>query len=116
MALPRRLPRRGPIELVPALEDIGDWLRAHPTEVVTLIVQDDISAEDTEEAFRTAGLDDLLHTPDADPDAPWPTLEEMIDSGRRLVVFAERPTARPPGTATSTGTAWRPVRLPEPSR
>ncbi|MFQ6853129.1 hypothetical protein AAIB46_19815 [Streptomyces sp. 35M1] len=82
--------RAGAIELVPALEDIGDWLRAHPTEIVTLIVQDDISAEDTEEAFRAAGLDDLLHTPDADPDAPWPTLEEMIDSGRRLVVFAEK--------------------------
>ncbi|CAM5250128.1 membrane protein [Streptomyces badius] len=82
--------RAGAIELVPALEDIRDWLRAHPTEIVTLIVQDDISPEDTEEAFHTAGLDDLLHTPDADPDAPWPTLEEMIDSGRRLVVFAEK--------------------------
>ncbi|WP_069740693.1 hypothetical protein [Streptomyces sp. EN27] len=82
--------RAGAIELVPALEDIRDWLRAHPTEIVTLIVQDDISPEDTEEAFHAAGLDDLLHTPDADPDAPWPTLEEMIDSGRRLVVFAEK--------------------------
>ncbi|MFB7226881.1 hypothetical protein ACFCY9_04085 [Streptomyces fimicarius] len=82
--------RAGAIELVPALEDIGDWLRAHPTEIVTLIVQDDISPEDTEKAFRAAGLDDLLHTPAADPDAPWPTLGEMIDSGRRLVVFAEK--------------------------
>ncbi|MGY5069629.1 PI-PLC domain-containing protein [Streptomyces albus] len=82
--------RAGAIELVPALEDIGDWLRAHPTEIVTLIVQDDISPEDTEKAFRAAGLDDLLYTPAADPDAPWPTLGEMIDSGRRLVVFAEK--------------------------
>ncbi|MFD3644372.1 MULTISPECIES: hypothetical protein [Streptomyces] len=82
--------RAGAVELVPALEDIGDWLRSHPTEIVTLIVQDDISPEDTEEAFRTAGLEDLLHTPAADPDAPWPTLGEMIDSGRRLVVFAEK--------------------------
>ncbi|MFH9759125.1 hypothetical protein ACH4MJ_15080 [Streptomyces anulatus] len=82
--------RAGAIELVPALEDIGDWLRAHPTEIVTLIVQDDLSPEDTEEAFHAAGLDGLLHTPSEDPDAPWPTLEEMIDSGRRLVVFAER--------------------------
>lgn len=82
--------RAGAIELVPALEDIGDWLRAHPTEIVTLIVQDDIGPEDTEEAFHAAGLDDLLHTPSEDPDAPWPTLEEMIDSGRRLVVFAEK--------------------------
>ncbi|MFE9696408.1 hypothetical protein [Streptomyces sp. NPDC006270] len=82
--------RAGAIELVPALEDIGDWLRAHPTEIVTLILQDDISPEDTEEAFRAAGLDDLLHVPPADQGAPWPTLEEMIDSGRRLVVFAEK--------------------------
>ncbi|OKJ54077.1 hypothetical protein [Streptomyces sp. CB02115] len=82
--------RAGAIELIPALEDIGDWLRAHPTEIVTLIVQDDISPEDTEEAFHAAGLDDLLHTPSEDSDAPWPTLEEMIDSGRRLVVFAEK--------------------------
>ncbi|MFE9236547.1 hypothetical protein [Streptomyces sp. NPDC007007] len=82
--------RAGAVELVPALEDIGDWLRAHPTEIVTLIVQDDISPEETEQAFGEAGLVDLLHAPDADPDAPWPTLAEMIDSGRRLVVFAEK--------------------------
>ncbi|WNF30828.1 PI-PLC domain-containing protein [Streptomyces sp. C11-1] len=82
--------RAGAVELVPALTDIGDWLRAHPAEIVTLIIQDDISAEDTERAFRAAGLDDLLHTPAENPDEPWPTLAEMIDSGRRLVVFAEK--------------------------
>ncbi|MFH9764994.1 hypothetical protein IFE09_32575 [Streptomyces microflavus] len=82
--------RAGAIELGPALEDIGAWLRANPTEIVTLIVQDDIGAEETEEAFRLAGLDELLHSPSEDPDEPWPTLEEMIDSGRRLVVFAEK--------------------------
>lgn len=48
--------RAGAIELGPALEDIGAWLRANPTEIVTLIVQDDIGAEETEEAFRLAGL------------------------------------------------------------
>ncbi|MEI7033409.1 hypothetical protein [Streptomyces pratensis] len=82
--------RAGAIELVPALEEIGDWLRAHPTEIVTLIIQDDISPEDTEKAFHAAGLDALLHAPPDDPHQPWPTLEEMIDSGRRLVVFAEK--------------------------
>ncbi|MEU0162609.1 PI-PLC domain-containing protein [Streptomyces sp. NPDC006261] len=82
--------RAGAIELRPALEDIGSWLRAHPAEIVTLIVQDDIGAEETAEAFRRAGLGGLLHTPSEDPDEPWPTLEEMIDGGRRLVVFAEK--------------------------
>ncbi|MFF7177093.1 PI-PLC domain-containing protein [Streptomyces sp. NPDC008121] len=82
--------RAGAVELVPALRRIGDWLRAHPTEVVTLVVQDSVGGADTEAAFREAGLEDLLHTPDRDPDRRWPTLGDMIDSGRRLVVFAER--------------------------
>ncbi|MFD7863073.1 hypothetical protein [Streptomyces sp. NPDC059783] len=81
--------RAGAIELVPALKALGTWMREHPDEVVTLIVQDAISGEDTARAFREAGLDELLHTPDPDPDAPWPTLGAMVDSGRRLVVFAE---------------------------
>lgn len=82
--------RAGATGLVPALEDIGAWLRTNPDEVVTLIVQDDIRAGETEEAFHRAGLDELLHTPPEDPGEPWPTLDDMIDSGRRLVVFAEK--------------------------
>jgi hypothetical protein len=82
--------RAGAIPLVPTLREIGDWMRAHPTEVVTLIVQDAISGKDTAEAFRQAGLTDLVHTPDPDPGKAWPTLGDMIDSGRRLVVFAEQ--------------------------
>ncbi|MER7639899.1 hypothetical protein [Streptomyces sp. NPDC126522] len=82
--------RAGAIALVPALREIGDWMRARPTEVVTLIVQDAISGEDTQKAFAQAGLSDLVHTPDPDPAKPWPTLGHLIDSGRRLVVFAEQ--------------------------
>lgn len=82
--------RAGAIELVPTLREIGDWLRDHPDDVLTLIVQDAITGEDTAEAFEQAGLSDLVHTPDPDPAEPWPTLGEMIDSGRRLVVFAEQ--------------------------
>lgn len=82
--------RAGAIELVPTLREIGAWLRDHPTEVLTLIVQDAISAEDTAEAVERAGLADLVYTPDPDPSEPWPTLGDMIDDGRRLVVFAEQ--------------------------
>ncbi|MZD03793.1 hypothetical protein GTW43_01675, partial [Streptomyces sp. SID5785] len=81
--------RAGAVPLVPTLRTLGAWMRAHPDEVVTLIVQDAISGADTATAFARAGLDDLVHTPDPDPDRPWPTLGDMIDSGRRLVVFAE---------------------------
>ncbi|MEB8338496.1 hypothetical protein OKJ99_13405 [Streptomyces endophyticus] len=82
--------RAGAISLVPTLRELGDWMKDHPNDVVTLIVQDAISAEDTRKAFRRAGLDKLVHRPHADPAKPWPTLGEMIDSGRRLVVFAEK--------------------------
>jgi hypothetical protein len=82
--------RSGATALVPALRRIGDWLESHPTEIVTLIVQDGISGEDTVRAFRRAGLEHLLYVPDRDPARPWPTLGEMVRSGRRLVVFAER--------------------------
>lgn len=82
--------RAGAIGLVPTLREVGDWLRAHPTEVVTVIVQDAVDAEATAAAFEEAGLTDLLFAPDPDPARPWPELGEMIDSGKRLVVFAER--------------------------
>ncbi|WP_237532601.1 hypothetical protein [Streptomyces sp. SID8352] len=80
----------GALELTPSLRQIGDWLRDNPTEIVTLILQDGTDAEATQRAFEEAGLSDLIHTPDPDPDRPWPRLKDMIDSGRRLVVFTEK--------------------------
>ncbi|MFR9794863.1 PI-PLC domain-containing protein [Streptomyces sp. MS06] len=80
----------GALALTPTLRQIGDWLRDHPTEIVTLIVQDGVSPAETRTAFEDAGLDDLLYVPDEDPDKPWPKLKDMIDDGRRLVVFAEK--------------------------
>ncbi|WP_237773213.1 MULTISPECIES: hypothetical protein [Streptomyces] len=82
--------RAGAIPLVETLKRIGAWLDGHPGEVVTLVVQDAITGEQTERAFREAGLARLLFTPDADPDRPWPTLGEMVRTDRRLVVFAEQ--------------------------
>ncbi|MFF8573588.1 hypothetical protein ACF07W_24535 [Streptomyces sp. NPDC015140] len=80
----------GALELVPTLGQIGDWLRDNPTEVVTLILQDGVDPVTTQNALLQAGLADLLYRPDPDPDRPWPKLKDMIDSGRRLVVFAEQ--------------------------
>ncbi|MEU0119727.1 hypothetical protein ABZ137_40235 [Streptomyces bobili] len=80
----------GALELVPTLRQIGDWLHRHPTEIMTLILQDAISPQETRRAFEEAGLADLLYKPDPDPDRPWPRIGDMIDSGKRLVVFAQR--------------------------
>ncbi|AUH43378.1 hypothetical protein [Streptomyces sp. CMB-StM0423] len=81
--------RMGATPLTAQLRELRDWLEEHPRDVVTLILQDAITPRDTARAFRAAGLGPYLHRPDPDPAAPWPTLGEMADSGRRLVVFAE---------------------------
>jgi hypothetical protein len=81
--------RAGATPLVPTLQRLRTWLDAHPGEIVTLIIEDEISAEQTEQAFTAAGLTRLIFTPPADPQAEWPTLGEMVRTNRRLVVFAE---------------------------
>ncbi|MCF2527639.1 hypothetical protein [Yinghuangia soli] len=82
--------RGGALPLVGTLRSIGDWLDANPNEVVTLIVQDAVSGEQTVDALQEAGMDRFLATPPADADAAWPTLRQMIAANQRLVVFAER--------------------------
>lgn len=72
--------------LVDGLADIREFLDDNPDEVVTLIIQDEISVADTETAFEDAGLMPDVYEHDG---GDWPTLGEMIDSGERLVVFAE---------------------------
>lgn len=80
-ALGRRL-------FVDALRDIRLFLDCHPAEVVTLILEAHIDEPTTARAFEDAGLMPYL---DVQPvgSSTWPTLGEMITSGRRLVVFTE---------------------------
>jgi hypothetical protein len=82
--------RAGASPLVPTLERLRTWLDANPGEIVTLIIEDEITPEQTEQAFAAAGLTRLVFTPSADPQAEWPTLGQMVRSDRRLVVFAEQ--------------------------
>jgi len=76
---------------VDALEEVGRFLDANPQEVVTLVIQDAITVEDTVAAFREAGVDDLVY----DQADRWPTLGELIERDRRLVVFAESDGGEP---------------------
>ncbi|MDI2129824.1 hypothetical protein [Yinghuangia seranimata] len=82
--------RAGALPLVGTMREVGDWLQRNPNEVVTLILQDAVSGEQTMDALREAGVDHYLATPPQDPDGEWPTLRQMIKDGHRLVVFAER--------------------------
>ncbi|MBM4242972.1 MAG: hypothetical protein FJ148_04050 [Deltaproteobacteria bacterium] len=73
--------------LVATLTDIREFLDSHPYEIVSIIFESYVSANDTRIAFEAAGLAPNLHTQPVA--APWPTLREMIAADRRLVVFTD---------------------------
>lgn len=77
----------GSTEWEPLMRDVRGWLDRHPREVVTFFVQDEVSPADTAALVESAGLMPYVHVPVAGE--PWPTLEEMISSGRRVVFLLE---------------------------
>jgi hypothetical protein len=75
------------------LEIVAHWLRDNPYDVVTvLIVNSDLTTvENFVPAIQNSGLADYLYTPKYIPQHKdqWPTLGEMILSGKRVVVFMD---------------------------
>lgn len=78
----------GAMPLSQALDSIRAFLDRNPYEVVVLILQDEITPQDTVAAFEESGL--LRYVYAHPPDAEWPTLGAMVEANTRLVVFAER--------------------------
>jgi hypothetical protein len=85
----------GATQAVSALHAVADWLRTHHDAVLTLIVEDHTTPADTLKTLEQAGLRRFALVQPA-LGAPWPTLGEMVRSGRRLVVFTERADALAP--------------------
>ena len=77
----------GSTPLEPVMADVTVWMEAHPREVVTFFIQDELDPVVTAKVFDDAGLTPLLFTPGKG--TKLPTLREMTDSGHRLVVLAE---------------------------
>ncbi len=71
----------------PVMADVRDWMKAHPREVVTFFIEDSVSAADTAALFEKAGL--LPYVATHQVGRPWPTLGQMVDSGKRLVVLMQ---------------------------
>ena len=72
--------------LAEGLQEIEDFLAAHPNEVVLIIFQDGLSVEVTVEVMEATGLARRVWTHE---EGPFPTLQQMIDQGNQLVVTAE---------------------------
>jgi hypothetical protein len=73
-----------PLEEV--LDDMHRFLVTHPGEVVVVVNQDYLKPADFVRAVEQAGLARYAATLG---DPPFPTLREMVDSGKRLVLLAE---------------------------
>lgn len=79
----------GASDFVTAIGQVRAWLEAHPREVVTLIIEDHADAQRIGASLVQSGLGRLAFTPPP-AHAPWPTLGELIGSGRRVLVMLER--------------------------
>ena len=78
----------GRTRLLDGLCTITKFLDDNPGEVFSIIFENDVSDADTDEVVRASGFGDYVYT--HPKGAPWPALREMIDSGKRLVVFLEK--------------------------
>jgi hypothetical protein len=76
-----------------ALDDIRRFLLRNPREVIMLFIGDFVSPQDTAAALDAAGLGDRLWT--YDRAAPPPTLRQMIDARRNLLVLSEHAGGEP---------------------
>ncbi|KAJ3212128.1 hypothetical protein HDU83_005756 [Entophlyctis luteolus] len=76
------------------LKRVVAWMAANPTEVVTILMtnNDDVAVNaEWLTSFQDSGIDQLAYIPPYMPlpRGHWPTLGEMIDSGRRAVLFLD---------------------------
>jgi hypothetical protein len=67
------------------LAEFKDFLDTHPNEVVTIILECNVSANDIEDEINAAGLSPYLYT----YSGSWPTLQTMITNNTRLVIFSD---------------------------
>lgn len=72
--------------LAAGLAEIRTFLDEHPGAVITLIIESYLSHALTAAAFDAAGLTPYAYTHSG---GAWPTLAQMIDAGKRLVVLQD---------------------------
>ena len=75
------------------LSEVKEWMDVNPNEVVTLLITngDSVGIGNFSEAFVGSGISTYAYVPPGSPNVlgidEWPTLQEMINSGKRLVAF-----------------------------
>jgi hypothetical protein len=78
----------GATELTNALTDFREFLDTHPDEFLIVVIEDYVAPEDVQKAFQDGGL--LGYAYVHERNTPLPTLRELIESDKRLLVMAEK--------------------------
>lgn len=76
----------GAIPIDTAFAQYRDFLAANSDEVLVIVIEDYVDPQDIARAARETGLAEYVYDGPLDP---LPTLQEMIDSGGRVVMMAE---------------------------
>ena len=77
----------GTTTLASNLTEIKDFLDANPNEIVTILFETYISSNMMDTVLTQVGLKSMLHVQTRGE--MWPTLQEMIDADKRLVIFSD---------------------------
>ena len=75
----------GYIPLSDIFNDIKIFLDNNPNEVITIILECYVTANDIEDEINQSGLSNYLYT----HNTVWPTLQNMINNDNRLVIFSD---------------------------
>ena len=81
----------GTIPLSNIFNDIKTFLDNNPNEVVTIILECYVTANEIESEINQSGLTNYLYT--HNNSIVWPTLQNMIDNDSRLVIFTDEDDA-----------------------
>ncbi|HQV78815.1 MAG TPA: phosphatidylinositol-specific phospholipase C domain-containing protein [Chitinophagales bacterium] len=76
----------GSQKLVDVLKEVKDYLVAKPKEVITIIFENQGSNGQLKKAIDSLALDKMAFVKSG---SSWPTLQTMVDSNQRLVMFSE---------------------------
>ena len=77
----------GATELTQALTEVREFLDTHPDEFLIVVIEDYVAPEDIQASFADSGLVRYAYVHERD--APFPTLRELIESDKRILVMAE---------------------------
>lgn len=77
----------GAVSAEQTFEEVAEFMEENPNEVLIIDLEDYTTPSDTQALIESTGLVDYVYEGPQGP--PWPTLQEMIDSGGRILLVAE---------------------------